>query len=267
MNDVYVTTNGMTREQMFRLRLMDGFNFAPITADAILDLSKDFFLNDRSGVRDGQMLYLAISEEEGPGKSILEAKHKEIVLTLDTPGDMEVYQKFGLSAYRQQVLLRITQEAREQNALLTVKDLVKLLKSSYSTVKRDVKALRGKGLYVPLRGIVRDIGPSSHKSKIVELYVKGYTPSEIQRLTRHSLKSIERYIKDFSRVSILTERGESVDNIRLIVGISERLVREYQELYNKYKDGEHKQRIDDLVGNTTLYGSPMTFKKTRGVRT
>ena len=73
------------------------------------------------------------------------------------------------------------------------------------------------------------------------------------------------YIRDFSRVAILTERGESVDNIRLIVGISERLVKEYQELYNKYKDGEHKQRIDELVSNITVYDPPMTFKKTRVV--
>jgi len=241
MNDLYVLKNGMTKDQMFRLRLMDGFNFAPITADAILDLSKDFFLNVRSDVRDGQMLYLAISEEEGPGKSIIESKHREVILTLDAPEDMEVYEKFGISAYRQHVLLRITQEAREQNALLSIKDLVKLLKCSYSTIKRDLKIIRERGFYVPIRGVVKDIGPSSHKTEIVELYVKEYTPSEIQRSTYHSLKSIERYIRDFSRVAILTERGESVDNIRLIVGISERLVKEYQELYNKYKDGEHKQ--------------------------
>ena len=263
MKDVYVLQNGMTKEQLFRLRLMDGFNFAPITADAVLELSKDFFRNDGSGVRDGQMLYLAVAEEEGPGKSIIESKHREVILTLDAPEDMEVYEKFGLSAYRQHVILRITQEAREQNALLTIKDLVKLLKSSYSTIKRDVKALREKGFYVPIRGVVRDIGPSSHKSKIVELYVRGHTPSEIETLTWHSLKSVERYVRDFSRVSILTERGESIDNVRLIVGISERLVKEYQELYRKYKDGEHKQKIDELVSNITVHGPPMTFKKTR----
>jgi len=93
--------------------------------------------------------------------------------------------------------------------------------------------------------------------------VKGYTPSEIKRSTNHSLKSIERYNRDFSRVAILTERGESIDNIRLIVGISERLVKEYHELYRKYKDGEHKQRIEELVSNITVYEPPMTFKKTR----
>ena len=161
-------------------------------------------------------------------------------------------------------MLWITQEARDQNALLTIKDLVKLLKSSYSTIKRDLKYFRERGLYVPLRGIIKDIGPSSHKSKIVELYLKGYMPTEIQRSTRHSLQSIEHYIKDFSRVSILTPRGESIDNVRLIIGISERLVKEYQELFIKYKDGDHKQRVEKLIDNITVYDSPMSFKKMRG---
>ncbi len=256
----------MKKEQMFRLRLISGFNFAPIIADAIVDLSKDFFQSDNSEVCCGQILYLAISDEEGPGKPILDSKHVEVILTLDLPEDMDVYEKFGLSAYRQHILLRITQEARDQNALLTIKDLVKLLKSSYSTIKRDLKYFREKGLYVPLRGIVKDIGPSSHKSKIVELYLKGYTTTEIQRSTRHSLQSIERYIKDFSRVSILTQKGESIDNIRLIVGISERLVKEYQELFIKYKDGDNKQRVEELIDNITVYDSPMSFKKNSGMR-
>lgn len=33
MNNVYITINGMTKEQMFRLHLMNGFNFVPITTD------------------------------------------------------------------------------------------------------------------------------------------------------------------------------------------------------------------------------------------
>ncbi len=266
MNDIYVLTSGMTKEQMFRLRLINGFNFAPIVAEAIVDLSKDFFQNENSVVCNGQILYLAISDEEGPGKSILESKHVEVILTLDAPEDMEVYEKFGLSAYRQHILLRITQEARDQYALLTIKDLVKLLKSSYSTIKRDIKLFREKDIYVPLRGMVKDIGPSSHKSKIVELYLKGYTPTEIQRLTRHSLQSIERYIKDFSRVSILTKRDESLDNIRLIIGISERLVKEYQVLFMKYKDGDHKHRVEELIDNVNVYDSPTSFKKSAGMR-
>ena len=168
MKDVYILKNGMTKEQMFRLRLMNGFNFAPITADAILELCNDFFQNNYSNIRDGQILYLAISEKEGAEKTILDAKHKDVILTLDVPEDMEVYEKYGISAYRQHILLRITQEAREQNALLTIKDLVRLLKTSYSTIKRDIKALRERGFYIPIRGVVKDIGPSSHKVQIIK---------------------------------------------------------------------------------------------------
>lgn len=266
MDDLYILKNGITKEKLFRLRLIEGFHFAPIVAEGVLNLSKDFFQNSNTAAHDGQIIYIAVSEVEGPGKSIVDTMHKEIILTLDDPKDMEVYQKFGLAAYRQQVVLRITEEAREQQALLSIKDLVKLLKNSYSTIKRDIKTLREKGLYVPIRGLVKDIGPSSHKAKIVEMYVKRYTTTEIQRATRHSLGSIERYIRDFSRVSILTERKESVDNIRLVTGISERLVKEYQEIYRKYKDSEHKQKIEELVSNTTVHGSPMTFKKTKEVR-
>ena len=131
---------------------------------------------------------------------------------------------------------------------------------------QPVKHFREKDIIVPLRGVVKDIGSSSHKSKIVELYLKGYTPTKIQRLTRHSLQSIERYIKDFSRVSILTKREESLDNIRLIIGISERLVKEYQDLFIKYKDGSHKQRVEELIDNVTVYDSPMSFKKNTGMR-
>jgi DeoR/GlpR family transcriptional regulator of sugar metabolism len=69
-------------------------------------------------------------------------------------------------AYRQHILLRITQEARDQNALLTIKDFVKLVTSSYSTIKRDLKYFREREIFVPLRGIIKDICPSSHKSKM-----------------------------------------------------------------------------------------------------
>jgi hypothetical protein len=58
MKDIYVLTSGMTKEQMFRLRLINGFNFSPIVADAIVDLSKDFFHKENSRVCNGQILYI-----------------------------------------------------------------------------------------------------------------------------------------------------------------------------------------------------------------
>ena len=80
------------------------------------------------------------------------------------------------------------------------------------------------------------------------------------------MQSIERYIKDFSRISILIKREESIDNIGLIVGVSERLIKEYQELFMKYRDGAHRKRIEELTDNITVYDSPMSFKKNAGMR-
>ena len=65
---------------------------------------------------------------------------------------------------------------------------------------------------------------------------------------------------------ILTEKGESIDNIKLIVGISESLVKEYQEIYLKYKDGEYKSKIDELVSSMTVHDPPMTYKKNKQVK-
>jgi hypothetical protein len=44
----------------------------------------------------------------------------------------------------------------------------------------------------------------------------------------------------------------------------ERLVKECHELLKKYNDGDHKQRIEELIDNVTVYDSPMSFKKMRG---
>jgi hypothetical protein len=96
--------------------------------------------------------------------------------------------------------------------------------------------------------------------------MKGYTTSEIEMATFHTIKSIERYILDFSRVVILTAKGESIDNIRLIVGISESLVKDYQEMYLKYKDSEYKPKIDELVSSMTVHDPPMTYKKNKQVK-
>jgi hypothetical protein len=253
----------MGREELLYNRLVEGFNLPPIAARAVVNLSMDVLLDDNKTPGGlGQIRYIAISEAEGPGKKIMDSAHKEVVLTLDAPEDRETYQEHDLQTLRRQVILRITHEAKDQGALLTVKDLVRLLKVSYSSVKRCIKALRLDGFPVPIRGSVKDIGPMSHKAKIVELYVKGYTETEIRRNTEHSLRSIERYIIDFSKVLVLKEKGMVFDTIRQIVGLSERVTRDYLSLIEVYNGQEYKDRLREISGTVKAYTPPATFKKT-----
>jgi len=263
VRDSYITSNWMGREDLLYNRLVEGFNLPPIAARAVVGLSMDVLLDDNKTPGGlGQIKYIAISDTEGPGKKIVDSAHEEVILTLDAPEDRETYQEHDLQTLRRQVILRITNEAKDQGALLTVKDLVRLLKISYSTAKRCIRALRSAGFSVPIRGSVKDIGPTSHKAKIVELYIKGYTETDIKRNTYHSLRSIERYIVDFSKVLVLKKKGEVFDTIRQIVGLSERVTKDYLSLIDAYNGPEYEKRLKEISETVKVYTPPATFKKT-----
>lgn len=94
-----------------------------------------------------------------------------------------------------------------------------------------------------------DIGKGvSHKTRIIELYLKNYQYTDIQRQTRHSTESIERYIQDFSRVVMLLNNGLNISDIRQATGMSERLVGEYIDLYNRY-NSENNYRLKEIKSN------------------
>lgn len=105
MNDIYVLNSGMTKKQMSRLRLINGFNFAPIIADAIADLGKDFFQNDDSGGFNGQILYLAISEDIED--RITKVKTSELI---------------------EKLIVRLCTETKEQGDVLTETDIANVVK-------------------------------------------------------------------------------------------------------------------------------------------
>jgi hypothetical protein len=177
------------------------------------------------------MTFLAISAGTPPGRSIGECKRLAINLTLDCADDLEAL-RGGVGALRRSKIQRLTREAQDQGALLTQEDLARLLCTSRSTIKRDIGRLRAGGINVPTRGQIKDIGRGiSHKACIVDDWLAGYTFSQIQRRRRHSISSIERYCSDFQRVARLHRHGLSVVDIRISTSLSERLIREYLDLY------------------------------------
>jgi hypothetical protein len=100
---------------------------------------------------------------------------------------------------------------------------------------------------VPNRGKWKDIGPGvSHKKKILELYLKGYEYTEIERKTRHSGEAIMRYVKDFARILVLSEEGYRDEELRIITGLSEKTIREYKQLIEIHSTEEYQARLDQL---------------------
>jgi hypothetical protein len=221
------------------------FNLAPFMARTQFEQMRLYFERYLGLERDvGQMTFLAISGDTPPGRPIVECQRVPINLTVDGSDDLEAL-RHGVARLRRSKIQRWTREAQDQGALLTQEDLARLLCASRSTIKRDVAQLRAEGIDVPTRGQVKDIGRGvSHKSRIVEDWLAGYTFSQIERRRCHSISSVERYCTDFQRVVRLQSRGLSRADIRISTGLSERLIGEYLDLYEAAgPDNEQLQRL------------------------
>ncbi len=222
------------------------FNLAPFMARTQFQQMQSYFERYLGLPRDiGQMTFLAVSADSPPGQPVSACQRKAITLTLDSPDDLAALSQ-GTAELRRQKIQRLTQEAREQDALLTQEDLARLLCTSRSTIKRDIAQLRANGLDVPTRGQIKDIGRGvSHKRQIVGDWLAGYTFSQIQQRRWHALSSIERYCRDFQRVLQLQHHDLSVAEIRQSTGLSERLIGEYLVLAEAA--GPHNEVLQQLL--------------------
>ncbi|MFQ6117638.1 MAG: DUF1670 domain-containing protein, partial [Candidatus Bipolaricaulia bacterium] len=99
-----------------------------------------------------------------------------------------------------------------------------------------------------------------HKQRIVRLFLDGYTYSEIELRTRHTIAAIRRYLDGFARVARLTAAGLSQSDIRLATGLSERVIVEYQTLYgNTPPDNPQLQHLLAVPNEATT--QPAKVKK------
>lgn len=227
-------------EQSFLSEIAYDFELAPGVTRSILESVKYHFDPDyfhENGLIKDRIPIDLVSSDEPAGKPLLKCKLVTARITLVSKTDLDVYSEYGVAAVRRARLLRYSEEAYDQDALFTHEDLAFLLNVSERTIRRDVKEYEAQGIVVPTRGYIKDIGSAvSHKTKAVELLLQGSQPSEVARKMHHSIRSVERYIQSFERVVYLNEKGLSNAEIHFSVNISERLVEEYMQLYNKFKD-------------------------------
>ena len=218
-------------------QIQEDFNLAPLIAKAYFEQIERYFSEHTDlTFKTGKTFYEAVSFEEPSGKPLSECRRVPVTLTLSHENDLKVLRDEGLAALRKMRIERLTNEAKDQGGLLSHEDICILLTTSPATVKRDIAKLRKRGFSIPTRGYIKDIGPGvSHKRRIVELYLKGYQFTEIERKTGHSEESIRRYLDGFSHVALLTEKGVDLEKTRQITALGERLILEYQDLLRQFK--------------------------------
>jgi Mn-dependent DtxR family transcriptional regulator len=234
-----------TPEQLFINSLRKEYELSPAESQGILELAKDCLFGEVPKVL-GKQKFLCASRKAKHGRALKEQEMIKVELTLDGGiEDLDILREQGSKVLRQLKLLRITEEAYYQGGLLTQEDIGRLLQVSSRTVREDIRELQKDGNLVRTRGNEHDIGRGiSHKSRIIELYLKGYTYDEIIRKSRHSAHSIKRYVSSFGRLLlILSHEIKNINEISRLLGQSERLTKEYKDLYEKHKKGEHWPKV------------------------
>lgn len=229
--------------------LKQGTNCSEIECKAISENIKskiNLFIPE--AVLPGKLAYSAVDMNEPAGKSLEECKKIITYLTLIDPKEDNI--KKSSQDLRQTKIMRLTNEAFTQGALLTQEDLSIILNTTVRTVRYDIQEIKNSGEIVPLRGFIRDIGRTiSHKVNIIKQYLVGKEIVDLIRSTKHSLTSIERYLTAFGRIIFLYKKNIPVEEISYITKVSLPLVKEYISIYKASDSNSFTQnRILELTG-------------------
>jgi len=202
-------------------------------------------------VKLGQIKVLVPHVDDKPswGQTMENTVLVPVTLTLIADEDREGYKSSEKSAIIiQRKLARIAKEAIDQKGVLTTLIAAELLGIKQATVTKYVEEYyKREQKIIPLRGIIHDIGrTTTHKRWILELYLKGYTENEIQRMTDHKISSIDRYIKRYVAISSIIEELKTIDTLKIskLLEITHSSAKEYTAIYLEYKGTGNILRLD-----------------------
>jgi hypothetical protein len=229
-----------------------GYDKGPVVVEAIVDdicdTVRGYYLHGED-LEPGQLLYLAPAKEEraGRGKTMAKTRMIPVRLTLVDNEDLDAIRDGAVVALRREIRVRrLTNQAYEQGAVLSQRDLSLLLGYSDSAISMTAVALRKRGEWLPLRGYVADMGSfPTHKAAIVRLYLEGLLTPQIAHNTFHSKGAVDRYIRSFEQVRLLSQKF-SRDELPLLTGMPLRLIDEYLTLIQEHGLTHHKHQTHAL---------------------
>ena len=238
----YLRIKGKSLKNILLERFINkyGYDKGIVTANAIVDdillLVETYYrCSDNSFLKPGQMVWHAVPLDEYPakGKSIAQTKLKPVVLDIISDSDIE---DFKMPVHHRTLRLkrveRWANQAYEQGATLSQLDLAVLLSVNEFTAGqyvREFHSLYGRAL--PTRGNIQLIGRGqTHKKEILSYYLKGFLVPSICQRTKHSKESVERYIRDFEAVKLLSSKFDDLKTISLVTRLSKSVVSQYIDL-------------------------------------
>lgn len=219
-------------EGEFLYELINSYELSPKLSEQILISAKTSLLRSKK-LREGQLVGVVVGLDEKSGKPVEKMKKQKVILTINEGlEDNTNLKEFGRRGLRQIRIQRLTEEAIEQEGILSQEDLSYYLNCSQRTIKRDIQAIRKRGITVITRGVFHNVGRGqTHKADIIKLYLEDYTYSEIQRKTKHSVGAIKRYLESFSKVLMAKHFGiNDLHELSSVTGLSQYLLKQYIQI-------------------------------------
>ncbi len=235
------------------------YGCSPAVANSMAQTADEIYRLNSNLTMPGSILYSAVHVSEPSGKPLNSCKRSSVKLTLWSDEDLTIK---DMKDRKMVVLRRITQEAYDQDGVLTIEDCENLMLTSIRTLKEYIREFKKQNIILPLRGYIHSTGRGqTHKTEIICFYLDGMQFRDLQFKTYHSMEAIVRYIKMFSRVIIChVKQNMCVKDIAKVVDISVELVEKYLEIYAKYAN-EENERLDLILNPAEFEKYILPFKK------
>jgi hypothetical protein len=183
-------------------------------------------------VKPGQIVWNAVSiktRADSPNVRLI-----PVTLTMIDEQDIkQLTSGIQMSKIMKQAIARITTEAYNQGALLSMRDIGLLTWRAGSAISQYRKLYeKEKSVTLPHTGSLQDMGSCvSHKSIIIKkVVVDKKDPLTVAQETNHSIWAVDRYIKDFNRVRLCHQDGKDREFISLATGLNKIVVNEYLKI-------------------------------------
>jgi DNA-binding CsgD family transcriptional regulator len=204
-----------------------------------------------SHLRQGQVLWPTVAKDElsSYGKKIENTRLVSVILDLVQAQDADDRAKGkSLRDVKSEAIVRMLTQADDQGGCMTLAEIGILLKMSPSTVSKRIREHEEmQSILLPRRGSIHDIGPTlTHKKVICRmLFLEGKSIEDTCRATRHSPRSVSRYITNFKQVLLCHQKGLSIDETAHATRIAKHVVEEYHDLFKEY--AVSNKHLEDIL--------------------
>jgi DNA-binding CsgD family transcriptional regulator len=220
---------------------LGGIRTRQVLVQTLSEMRRAFF-PETSHLAPGQTPWIAVHKDAKAswGKTIRETELTPVMLDLVSADEAKQRAEGKkLRNIKVEATGRLFEQAYAQDGVLTNAEIALLLKICPATVTKYVHLWEEENQrQLPRRGTIHDMGPTlTHKRIIIhKLFIDQKTVEQTARETNHSFVAIQRYIADFRRVLLCRQNGMNTQQIANVIKHSARLVKEYEDIIDHYKD-------------------------------